>query len=380
MENVLKRFPHLGGLILDNLDNTSLITCKKARRDVSEFLEKEKLIGLRVLRKYHRNFNKFKELWKEVIDKISLAMLKQLAVAVQNFFRLYPIIQNLESNQIAPIHIAAEQSNVNLCEFIYEKTKNKNPVAILQLDCNDDKIEIAKQSMRYIETDLTPLHIAAIKGNLEVFKLIFVNELYTNSANEKEKLTPLHIAAQNGHFEICEYILENVEDKNPPRKYERTPFHTAVSNGYLEICKLMIKNVSDINSADSYGETPLHIAARNGHVEICRIIIENMKDKNQTELLELILKHRAEPLYSPACFTSAAIKNHADLDGKTPLHLAAEQGYFKICQLLIDNIDDKHPIAANDMTPKDYAKRYGHYEIVELFNDKKKRKNAKGKK
>ena len=62
MENVLKRFPHLGGLILDNLDNTSLITCKKARRDVSEFLEKEKLIGLRVLRKYHRNFDKFKEL------------------------------------------------------------------------------------------------------------------------------------------------------------------------------------------------------------------------------------------------------------------------------------------------------------------------------
>ena len=75
-----------------------------------------------------------------------------------------------------------------------------------------------------------------------------------------------------------------------------------------------------------------------------------------------------------------AIKNHADLKGKTPLHLAAELGYFEICQLLIDNIDDKHPIAANEMTPKDYAKRYGHYEIVELFNDKKKRKNIKGEK
>ena len=93
--------------------------------------------------------------------------------------------------------------------------------------------------------------------------------------------------------------------------------------------------------------------------------------------IELILKHKAEPLYSPACFKSTALKHHADLDGKTPLHLAAEQGYFEICQLLIDNIDDKHPIAANDMTPKDYAKRYGHYEIVELFNDKKRRKNRK---
>ena len=105
-----------------------------------------------------------------------------------------------------------------------------------------------------------------------------------------------------------------------------------------------------------------------------------MIEKIQNEHLELILKHRAEPLYSSACFKSAKMKNHADLEGKTPLHLAAEQGYFEICQLLIDNIEDKHPLAANDMTPKDYAKRYGHYEIVELFNDKKKKKNGKGKK
>ena len=382
MENLLKKLPHLGKLILSHLDNKSLINCKKARTDVSEFLEKDKLIGIRVLRKYHRNFDKLKELWKEVIDKTSLVMMKQLAVAVRNFFRSYPIIQNLESNQVAPIHIAAEQNNVDLCKFIYEKTKNKHPVAILQLDCNDNKIEIAKyhQSKRYLETDLTPLHIAAIKGNLEVFKLIFVNALYTNPANEGEKLTPLHMAAQNGHFDICKYILENVEDKNPLTKYERTPFHTAVSNGHLEICRLMIKNSFDINSADRSGETPLHIAARNGHVEICKIIVESMRDKNQVKHLELILKHRAEPLYSPACFASVTMKNHADLEGKTPLHLAAEQGYFEICQLLIDNIDDKHPIAANDMTPKDYAKRYGHYEIVELFNDKKKRKNGKEKK
>ena len=35
-------------------------------------------------------------------------------------------------------------NNVDLCKFIYEKTKNKNPKATLQLDCDDHKIEIAK--------------------------------------------------------------------------------------------------------------------------------------------------------------------------------------------------------------------------------------------
>ena len=86
MENLLKKLPHLGKLILSHLDNKSLINCKKARTDVSEFLEKDKLIGIRVLRKYHRNFDKLKELWKEVIDKTSLVMMKELAVAVRNFF------------------------------------------------------------------------------------------------------------------------------------------------------------------------------------------------------------------------------------------------------------------------------------------------------
>ena len=352
MEDILNRFPHLGKLTLNNLDNKSLINGKKASRDVSKFLENEKFFWVRILKRYHRNIDRFEESWKEVIKKTSFEMMKQLAVMVQNFFQLYPIIKNLESSQVAPIHIAAAQNNVDLCKFIYEKTKNKNPKATLQLDCNDHKIEIAKysQSNKYLETSLTPIHIAAIKGHLEVFKLIFVNALDRNPATEREKLTPLHLAAQNGHFEICKHIIENIEDKNPLAKYERTPLHTAVANGHIENGRLMINNILDINSVDAYGETPLHM--RNGHLEICWII---MKDKNPAE-------------------------NPADFFGKTPLHLAAEHGHFEICQLLIADIDDKHPVACNGMTPKDYAFQYGHNDILKLFDNKKKRKNGKGKK
>ena len=43
---------------------------------------------------------------------------------------------------------------------------------------------------------LTPLHIAASKGNMFVLNLVFVN------ANEIIKVTPLHLAAQNGNFDI----------------------------------------------------------------------------------------------------------------------------------------------------------------------------------
>ena len=37
----------------------------------------------------------------------------------------------------------------------------------------------------------------------------------------------------------------------------------------------------------------------------------------------------------------------ADNDGWTLLHYAAKKGHFKICKLIIENVDDKNP-ADND--------------------------------
>ena len=37
-------------------------------------------------------------------------------------------------------------------------------------------------------------------------------------------------------------------------------------------------------------------------------------------------------------------KNPANNDGKRPLHLAASQGHFEVCKLIVENIEDnKHP-------------------------------------
>ena len=285
MENILARFPHLGKLVFNNIDNQSVINLKEASRDVSEFMEIDRFFWIRILKKYGKNFDKFKESWKEVTKKTPLEKVKQIGMAVKTFFQAYPLIETLESTQIAPIHIATEQNNVELCEFIYEKATLKNPEATLQLAITfDNKIDIYKyptlKGGNGVEFGLTPLHIAALKGNLDLFKLIFVNAIEKNPADERDKLTPLHMAAQNGHFEICKHIIENVKDKNPPDRGGKTPFHSAAANGHLEICKLMIKNDVDISYV---GVSPLHLAALNGHLEICMIIIENMEEKTPIE-------------------------------------------------------------------------------------------------
>ena len=236
------------------------------------------------MKRYGKNFVRFEESWKEVTKKTPLEKVKQLVLTVKTFFQVYPLIETLESNRIAPIHIATEQNNVELCKFIYEKTTNKNPEATLHLAITcDNKIAIYKDSQgdNSMELGVTPLHIAAIKGNLDLFKLIFVDALEKNPADGRDRLTPLHMAAQNGHFDICKHIIDNVQDKNPVGKYERTPLYNAAANGHLEICRLMIKNVLDVNYFLGY-------SLGLGHFEICRIIIENMKEKNPAENHDVI--------------------------------------------------------------------------------------------
>ena len=221
MENICQRFPHLRKVVLNNLDNQSLITCKGAIRDVSEFLENERFFWIRILKRYQRHFNEFKESWKVLINKTSLEMVKHLALSTLQYFKIYPLINPY--NQLAPINIAVELNNVDLCKFIYEKTRNhKNPKDI-------------------------------------------------------HGMTPLHYAAMRGSFELCKLMLENIAMKNPVDNWGDTPLHYAVNYNRFEICQLFIDNIKDIPIYNGLNwETAKNYARSLGHNKILKLL----KDKN----------------------------------------------------------------------------------------------------
>ena len=73
------------------------------------------------------------------------------------------------------------------------------------------------------------------------------------------------------------------------------------------------------------GITALHLAAKNGHFKICRLIIANVNDKNP-----------------------------GDVNGVTPLHRAVEFGHVDVCKLIIDNVMDKNPSNIAGFTPLFY--------------------------
>ena len=157
-------------------------------------------------------------------------------------------------------------------------------------------------------------------------------------------VTPLHLAASNGHLEVCKLIMERLDDKNPGTAFQQTPFHWAARDGQFEVCKHMIENFPDKNpAAEASGWTPLHWAAKYGHLDVCKLIIDYLVDKNPKD------KH-----------------------GTTPLHFAAQKSHLEVCRLFLDNITDTNlhvnpRTGFRDDTPYGWAKGYGNQAVCSLF-------------
>ena len=87
MENLCIRFPVASEMVLKNLDDPSLKRSKLAGRGMAKFRETEKIYWIRIIKKYIAHFKGHEESWREVVNKTPLDIIKQLAIAVQEFFQ-----------------------------------------------------------------------------------------------------------------------------------------------------------------------------------------------------------------------------------------------------------------------------------------------------
>ena len=117
------------------------------------------------------------------------------------------------------------------------------------------------------------LHAAALDGDLESFKSLANG----NCRNPKDKInvTPLHLAASIGHIDICKEILVHEIEKNPPDDLGFTPLHYAVKQGHLEVCNLLLINIRNKLSSSRKVKSPMDYAEELGYVEITQLFIEH---------------------------------------------------------------------------------------------------------
>lgn len=60
-------------------------------------------------------------------------------------------------------------------------------------------------------------------------------------------------------------------------------------------------------------------------------------------------------------------KNPGDNGGTTPLHLAAAEGHFQVCQAILNEVTDKNPSDDDDWTPFHAAAKYGRTDVCQAI-------------
>ena len=133
---------------------------------------------------------------------------------------------------------------------------------------------------------VTPLHVAADNGELNVYQYFLGKILYVNTRNDMGT-TPLHLGAKNGHLNVCEYILGLIENKFPVGKFGVSPLHVAALMGHLDVCKYIMDNTEEEFPRTNKGKHPLHLAAIRGHLDLCKYMITKMKNKSQNAMWAL---------------------------------------------------------------------------------------------
>ena len=173
---------------------------------------------------------------------------------------------------VSPLLVAAAFGQLTLFDDILQKVESKFPIdgfgrSTLHYAAMNDHLNIYESIVTINgnilprSTDILPttlLDMAVVNNSINVCRYIVENNQdpisYPDTNSGVRESTPLHMAALKGHIEIYKILTEKVVDKNP---FYRgwTPLHFAALNGHLELCRLILENVNDKNPSGVDGKT-----------------------------------------------------------------------------------------------------------------------------
>ena len=183
---------------------------------------------------------------------------------------------------------------------------------------------------------LNPFKILELTINSSDFEaeLKFKQKLFEEKNYRSEISLAYEILIEPNLMDSFTYVKKgNNDDKYYVLEY--TAFYCAIVGDYQGLANHIIENKSILYSRDKHGRPLLYIAARNGHYKVCEILLEYGADVN---------------------FPTDK--------GSTPLHAASYHGHEDIINLLISYGADINKKNEFGLTPSDNAATNRYKEII----------------
>ncbi|PWY57657.1 hypothetical protein DGG96_00750 [Legionella qingyii] len=226
------------------------------------------------------------------------------------------------SGQLSPLHLAALYGHHFAATVLLEHGAKSNSLTRLQ------------QSPAHLALTMPPSTSAKDRPSLMERKYaIFYDLLVNNSRNiiatDDSDNTLAHVAAENGFSTVLEDLLDYPNLLKMKNSSSHTPLHSAILNNQSGCIEVLIKEEALLAIPDKNGRLPIHYAAM----------------YSQDSMLE----HFARVPYL----------DYQDLNLKTPLMLAAEQGHTEKVKRLIEK-------GANPALQDQYGRDVLHYALMSL--------------
>ncbi|KAL2081578.1 hypothetical protein ACEWY4_023431 [Coilia grayii] len=87
--------------------------------------------------------------------------------------------------------------------------------------------------------------------------------------------TPLHLAAIKGEVKAVKRLLEEGADPNLKDNAGWTPLHEACNHGHLAVVEALILVGALLNTPGYQNDSPLHDAVKNGHMAIAKLLLDH---------------------------------------------------------------------------------------------------------
>ncbi|KAA8894417.1 ankyrin repeat-containing domain protein [Sphaerosporella brunnea] len=190
---------------------------------------------------------------------------------------------------------------------------------------------------------LNPLELATKEGKIEIVRMLLKHGADISLGGAYRNFTPLHSAVFYKHgVAMLELLLDNNADPNALDDEQCTPLHLAPNK---DIAEILIKRGASINVANRMDQTPLSIAIKAKDKDWVAMLLRYNKhiaganvhhtDNQQSTALFSICLHGDQKtvrlLLDNRCNPSTRNRK-----GLTPVHIAAEEGWPKICKMLLE--------------------------------------------
>ena len=152
-------------------------------------------------------------------------------------------------------------------------------------------------------------------------------------------LTPLNLAAIRGCIDVVKLLLDAGADLRKVKEFQKSPLQNATLQGHKDVIKVLLDRGGNPDEASRYGSTLLHLATLKGHTDVVKLLLDMGANPN---------------VHKPTCRTS-------------PLHYAARGGYEDMVKLLLDGGAEPNMADQWGRTPLPLARSNGHKDIVNML-------------